>query len=979
MEEKKLTIPKGYRCKKEESIEELKSQAYLLEHEKSGANIVILKNEDDNKVFSAGFRTPPKDSTGVAHIVEHSVLCGSREFPVKDPFVELVKGSLNTFLNAMTYSDKTMYPVASCNNKDFQNLVHVYLDAVFYPAIYEKKEIFKQEGWHYELNREEDEITYNGVVYNEMKGAFSSPEQLLFRTIQSSLFPDTAYGTESGGEPACIPDLSYEDFLDFHRRYYHPSNSYLYFYGDMDVEEKLIWLDSDYLSHFNRISVDSRIEMQKPFACVKEKKEFYSLSEEESAEKKCYLSYNRVIETSLDRELYLAFQILEYALLGASGAPLKQALLDGGIGDDILSSYDNGILQPVFSVIAKGCEEEQKEQFIKIITDTLEGLVKNGFEEKSLLAAINYYEFKYREADFGSFPKGLMYGIQIMDSWLYDEEKPFLHIGAHDTFSYLKEKVGTGYYEDLIQKYLLNNTHGTIVIIAPKKGLTEEKEKEEAQRLRRYKESLSQKEIKMLVEETKALKDYQEEPSPQEELLKIPMLSREDIDKRAKPLLIKETEIKQVPVIYHEIFTNGIGYLKLAFCVDDLKGYGPYLAFLSNVIGEVDTENYTYLAYSNEVNIHTGGIFTDINLYPVYKEPDSCRGFFEVRTKVLFQNLGKAISLIEEMLFHTKLDHEKRLKEILSETRSRLEMKLQSSGHSMAVSRSFGYFSEFGYLNDEINGVGYYRFLDDLLVHFDERKQELVQILKGLVCKLFQKERLVISYTASENNCGYLEAELIPLLERLEPGLDKEEPLPVIPQMGGPKKRNEGLKTSGQVQYVARTGNFIRKGLPYTGALKILKVILSYDYLWNEIRVKGGAYGCMCGFSREGNSFLVSYRDPGLSETNRIFEETVAYLEDFSVSERDMTKYVIGAISTMDTPLNPSAQGSRSFSAYLCKISQEDLQRERDQVLNAKEEDIRRLSAVVKALLEEDCICVIGNEKKILENKDLFLNIEPLF
>lgn len=968
----------GYRLEKEEVMEELKCKGSLLEHEKTGAKIVVMESEDKNKVFSIGFRTPPADSTGVAHIVEHTVLCGSKEFPGKDPFVELVKGSLNTFLNAMTYSDKTVYPVASCNDKDFQNLMHVYLDAVFYPNIYRKKEIFMQEGWHYELESEEAPLTYNGVVYNEMKGVFSSPEQILFRTIQSSLFPDTAYGTESGGDPEFIPDLSYEEFLDFHGRYYHPSNSYIYLYGDMDVKEKLQWIDENYLSRFERISVDSELRMQKAFSCVKEIGGFYSLADEEEEENKTYLSYNTVVGTSLDKELYLAFQILQHALLDAPGAPLKQALLDAGIGRDILSSYENGILQPVFSIIAKETEEEKKKEFVKVITDTLEGIVEKGVEEKSLKAAINYFEFKYREADFGSYPKGLMYGLQILDSWLYDSGQPFLHICANDTIAFLKEQIGTGYFEGLIQKYLLLNTHGTVVVIKPKKGLTAEMEKKVEDELASYKKSLSLEEIHQLIEDSKKLEIFQEEPSTQEELEKIPLLSREDIGKEGEPFYNKERRIGKALVIHHEVETNGIGYLKLAFPLSGFLAYSSYLSLLSNVLGYVNTENYGYLDFSNEVNIHTGGIFTDVTIYKKREGADAYEMYFEVWAKVLFDELPKALSMIEEMLHHTILEDEKRLKEILAETRSKMQMKLNSAGHSMAASRAMSYFSESAYLSDRQNGIGYYQFLDDLYKGYEDKKQEIIETLSLLVKEVFTPERLVVSFGANEEGYQKLEKALPGFYDTLKEGSGSlaDGKAAFVP---APEMLNEGLKTSGQVQYVARAGNFKEEGISYTGALKVLKVILSYDYLWNQVRVKGGAYGCMCGFSYDGSGYLVSYRDPNLRETNDIYKNTVKYLKNFDVSERDMTKYVIGAISNLDTPLTPSAKASRSFTAYICKISEEDIKKERREVLEAGVEDIRKLSETVGAILKKESICVIGNETKLKENADLFRNIRPLF
>lgn len=473
--------------------------SWLLRHKKTGARIALLSNDDENKVFYIGFRTPPTDSTGVPHIIEHTVLCGSREFPVKDPFVELVKGSLNTFLNAMTYSDKTVYPVASCNDKDFQNLMHVYLDAVFYPNIYKEKKIFQQEGWHYEMDDEDSPITINGVVYNEMKGAFSSPDDVNDREVVNSLFPDTAYGVESGGDPKVIPELTYEEFLEFHGRYYHPSNSYIYLYGNMDMAEKLAWIDEKYLSHFDKIEIDSAIRMQKAFEKPAMVYKEYPIIEGESLENSTYLSYNTVVGTSLDKELYYAMQILEYAICSTSAAPLKLALIHKNIGTEVYTIYNNGICQPYFSIVAKNADAAQRDEFVATVEDELSRIVKEGIDKKSLLAGLNFYEFRYREADFGSYPKGLMYGLQMFDSWLYDDNMPFDMIEALEIFKDLRKKIDTDYFEKLIEKYLIHNQHKSIVVVAPKEGLAAMEEKALADQLAAYKAGLAPDAVRQIV------------------------------------------------------------------------------------------------------------------------------------------------------------------------------------------------------------------------------------------------------------------------------------------------------------------------------------------------------------------------------------------------------------------------------------------------------------------------------------------------
>ena len=903
--------------------------------------------------------------------MEHSVLCGSRNFPAKDPFVELVKGSLNTFLNAMTYPDKTVYPVASCNDQDFQNLMHVYMDAVFYPNIYEHEEIFRQEGWSYQLDSAEDKLKYNGVVYNEMKGAFSSPEGVLDRVILNTLFPDTSYANESGGDPEVIPELTYEQFLDFHRKYYHPSNSYIYLYGDMDIEEKLHWLDQEYLGKYDREPVDSRIRFQEPFAEMQEKVIPYSIASEESEEDNTYLSYNKVVGTSLDKELYLAFQILDYALLSAPGAPLKKALTDAGIGKDIMGSYDNGIYQPIFSVIAKNANEEQKEEFIQVIEDVLRASVKNGIDTKAIEAGINYYEFRYREADFGNYPKGLMYGLQMMDSWLYDEEKPFIHIEALDTFEFLKKQIGTGYYEELIQKYLLDNPHGAIVIVTPEKGRTARMEAELEEKLQKYKESLTAEEVEAFVQKTQALEAYQSEPESEENLEKIPVLKREDISREIEPIINEEMTLAGVPVIFHEIETNGIGYVDVLFDMSLVEEQDlPYVGILQSVLGIIDTKRYDYGTLFNEINVNTGGISTSLELYNDVTNirEKAFKATFEIKGKALYGKLPVAFDMMREILMESKLNDGNRIREILAMLKSRLLMKFQSSGHVTAVLRAQSYASPAAKLKDMTNGIAFYETVSYIEEHFEEEKEKLSEKLIDLSKKLFCGDNMMLSYTAAREGLEGLEEMVEKLKNSLHTRTAEEDKRCVIHC----EKKNEGFKTASKVQYVAKAGNFIDLGVAYTGALQILKVIMSYDYLWQNIRVKGGAYGCMSNFNRIGEGYFVSYRDPNLKRTLDVYDGVVDYLKNFTVSERDMTKYIIGTMSGIDQPMTPASKGERSMNLYMNKVSAEMIREERNQILDAEQDDIRALYKVAEAVLQADQMCVIGGEDKIEEEKELF-------
>lgn len=963
-----------YEILDEHRVEDVQSDGFILRHKKSGARIAILSNNDDNKVFYIGFRTPPEDETGVPHIIEHTTLCGSKKFPVKDPFIELAKGSLNTFLNAMTYPDKTVYPVASCNDQDFKNLMDVYLDAVFNPNITKYEEIFKQEGWHYELTGKDDELKINGVVYNEMKGAYSSPDEVLSSQIYRSLFPDNTYSKDSGGNPEYIPKLTYEAYLDFYHKYYHPSNSYIYLYGDMDVVERLEWLDKEYLSLYDYKKVNSEINKQPAFDEIKNVEAQYSITMDDSQENKTYLSYNRVVGDTLDKMLYQAFDVLDYALVSSPGAPVKQALIDAGIGDDVYGSYDAGILQPVFSFVAKNANASQADEFESIIENTLKEVVKTGINKEALLAGINSSEFKFREADFGQFPKGLLFGLNCLDSWLFDDMKPFIHLECLGTFAKLRKAVDTDYFEKLIQEYLLDNTHGSSVTVKPKRGLGNEREEALAKELSDYKASLSDEEIKKLIEDTEHLKKYQEEPSSDEDLRKLPMLTRADMKKNAMPFSNIEDELFDVKVVRHDIESNGIDYISFLFDAGDFaQSELGYLGFFTNALGLVSTEKYSYTDLANATNIYTGGISTGTASHPDIKDRNNFVFKFEVKLKVLEKNLDKALELMEQMLLTSDFTDTKRLGELVAQIKARLQANLSSSGHLVAAMRSMSSFSRYALYQDELKGIAFYRSICRIEKELSESPKSVSDKLAAIAKKLFARNRMLISFTG--NNEAYGNAK--PSLEKVIAGFNKMSAVGNQAEVHF-NTAKEAFIDASQIQYVAKTGDFICEGYEYTGALRLLRIILSYDYLWINVRVKGGAYGCMNTFLRSGESYFVSYRDPNLSDTLDVYDRIPEYIKSFSPDERDMTKYIIGTFSALDTPMNPEAKGSRSLSAYLEGITYEQIQKERNEILNAQPEDIRRLADLVEAVLKKDSICVIGNENMIKESVGLFENVEKL-
>lgn len=975
-----VKIPETYTLEKAEFVKEVDSFALTLRHRVSGARVLIFSNEDDNKVFSVGFRTPPQDATGVPHIIEHTVLCGSRHFPAKDPFVELVKGSLNTFLNATTYPDKTLYPVASCNEKDFENLMHVYMDAVFYPNIYEHEEIFKQEGWHYELESEDDPITYNGVVYNEMKGAFSSEESVLERFIMNSLFPDTTYGNESGGDPRHIPDLTYGDYLEFHRKFYHPVNSYIYLYGDMDIEERLEWMDQQYLKHFPAIPLESEITCQKPFAEMKRLEKNYAVAQDADCTEKTYYAFGAAMDVTMDQKICRAFELLSYVLVEMPGAPLKQALLDAGLGTDVDVEFCDILKQSYFAVTTKNAKAGMREKFYQVIRETLEDIAEHGIDRKDLEAAINGTEFREREADFGAYPKGLLYGMRTMKTWLHDDSKPYDPLRYEPYYVFLREQLKTDFYEQLIRDYLLNNTHAVLVEMKPEPGLAIRTEQETVQKLAEYKAGLSGEEIRQLIEDTKALKAYQEEPSPKEVLEMIPMLSREDIGKKVQPYYNEEKGICGVKTIHHPVSSNDIVYLRFFFDAEGLEDYVPQMSFLATLLGYMDTEQRSYREFDTETNFYTGGIASDVDIYCRYGQSDDYMLKYEVRTKVLRSQLKEAVRLMAEMMFETKFTDEKHLREVVAESRSRLKVRLMSSGHQAAAARATAGFSRSAWLNDRSVGIGYYHYLAQLDEHFEDEKDRLIRGCEELLQRMFCKEGMTVSCTGGEEDFEMLAQVMPEFLERLKQFGEKKakEESVLVPYTPAPEKQAEAFTTPAEIQYVALGGKFDCVPQVNTGALQVVRHLLNCDYLWNQVRVKGGAYGVGCQFNREKEGYFTSYRDPNLGSTLTTYHQAADFLEHFDAEEREITKTIIGTVSGMDTPLTPAMKGRRSMTAYFTGTPLEVLQKERDQVLACTKEDIRQTAEVIRAIADNGAVCVIGNEQHIEDEKELFDQIHSL-
>ena len=961
----------GFTLNEKRELAEINSTALIFSHEKTGARLLKLQNADDNRVFSICFRTPPNDDTGLPHILEHSVLTGSRKFPTKEPFVEMMKSSLNTFLNAMTYPDKTMYPVASKNERDFFNLMDVYLDAVFHPNIYDNPFILMQEGWHYETDNPEGSITYSGVVFNEMKGAFSSPERMLYSYLQRRLLPDTIYGFESGGDPAAIPTLTRDSFLDFHRRYYHPSNSYIYLYGNGDTDEELSFIDNEYLGDFTRLEVHSIITPQMPFTAMRDHLFEYPVSAGEPTGEKSYLGVAFCSGVSLDPLQHLIIEIIKRILVGTPASPLRKALLKAGIGKDIMGIAENELLQLFLCIIVKDTDPERKDEFLRIVHDTLESQVKNGIDPVLAEASVNYIEFQLREAEIPRLPKGLFYHMRSMNSWLYGDD-PLIHLNFEPTLAAIRKGMKEGLFEDFISRHLLGNPHAVTVILKPKPGLAGEMERETQKRLDAYKSSLSPEALESLIAENRELKERQARPDSPEDLAKLPALSLPDISRKNEELKRDLSEIEGIPTILVDVPTSGITYLNLHF---DISGVEqellPYLGLLSGLLGKISTASRDYSDLANLINLHTGGLSFVTETYPANGSPDEYHPRFTVRSKALDNRVPRLLDIIGEIASETDFSNLERVREVVKEIKSRYEMGMTDQGHIVAQKRLLSYFSPMDYFDDLVSGFSFYRFIaaleKNLEKDFDTIRENLIRVRNAV----FNPARLLTGITSQADGRRHFKEGLKPLVDRLprfeSPDIRFDFPL---------ENRNEGLMLSqSQVHYVAKGYNFLREGYSFKGSMHVLGVIVRLDYLWNRVRVKGGAYGAMASIQRNGNFSFSSYRDPNLSGTLSVYRETPSYLRSFSPGEREMEKYIIGAISALDQHLTPRQKGDKAARLYISGISDELLQKEREDVLGATLKDITGCADMLESLMKKDYHCVLGSETKIKEESGIFKNI----
>lgn len=954
-------------------IKEINNKLYFFQHKKNGAELLYFENDDINKVFTIGFKTLPEDSCGTPHILEHSVLNGSRKYPCKEPFMELVKGSLKTFINAMTAYDKTMYPIASTNQKDFMNLMDVYLDAVFFPKIYDTEEIFLQEGWHHEIFNKEDDVIFNGVVYNEMKGAFSSPESLVYRKLQGVLNPDNCYGFESGGDPDVIPELSYAKFLNFHRRYYHPSNSYISLYGDLDLAAALKKIDNEYLSNFAKLDIDTDIPLQKTFTKAVEDIDYYPVGESDSLENKTYICHGYNVGNIKDATTNMGIGMLSSILIDMEGAPLKEALLEAGLGQDVFSIHDSSILQPALSVFVKNTNESEKAKIAQVIKDTLTKLVKEGIDKKLIEAVINSNEFQLREADTRSYPKGIFYQMRAFNGWMHCGD-PVLYLEFEDRLNYIRKAAKEGYFEKLIQEYILNNSHHAVILLLPKKGLTEEKNRKLKESLAEYKKSLSDDDLTKLIAKNEKLRLRQQTADTEEELAKIPHIELSDISPKPQPVDFTLTKEKSYDYLEVDLPTNKISYVRLDFNANVLpKEDWNWLGLLDTLLTKVDTKNYHYNQLSNEIHINLGEFSTNCDFFPAKKARNEARVVFKVFVKSLLSKIEYIPQFLEEILLESKFDNKNRVQQVIRETKSRLEMMMMQTGHVLAINQGRAQLrSEYEFSN-ETSGYRFYKFICDLEKNFEAKFETIALRLKEVTNKIFQQ-----GFTlglAGENKDNKAVKELINnFVEKLP---QAQATLPIIEFTKTHK--HLALTAPINVQYTGLICDYEEAGLQHNGSSSVINNILSSEYLNNNIRVQGGAYGAIFAFGDGGHFSLVSYRDPNLARTYKVYEGIPEFLQNYKASKAEISKQIIGSVANIDVPLSPRMVLDTSLHFNYSNITPETRLLLRTQLLATSDADVRAVADSFKKALAKGIRVTTGSNAKIQEDKELFDSIENIF
>lgn len=954
----------GFRLTEQRFIREVNASCLYFEHVKSGARLFRIMADDPNKTFCIGFKTLPDSDNGAPHIMEHSVLNGSMSFPVKSPFDVLLKGSLSTFLNAFTSKDYTMYPVASLNEKDYFNLIHVYLDAVFKPLIYTDPRILKQEGWHYELTDPAAPVVYTGVVYNEMKGALSNPQRELWYHVFRHLFPDNPYGFESGGHPDAIPSLTYGQFLNFHRKYYHPDNSYIFLYGNADPDRELDFIDRMYLSGYSRSEKEITIQDQAPFGAMKDITEYYPALEGTDVANQAFLTYNFIAGQNSDLALTMALDILCEVLVNQESAPIRLALQQAGIGQDVSASSSN-FKQHSVQIAAINANGSDKQRFFEVVTRTLHEVVKNGIDKDEIRGVINRMEFRLREGDDAQ--KGLNYMNQSLARWFFCDD-PFSGLEYEKILTEVKRSLTENYLESIVEKYFLDPANLVLLSLEPAPGLDKVNDRRNEEILAGYKNALGPDEIDRLISETGELIAFQQREDTPEALASIPVLELGDIDPGVIPIETVEHNIGGVPVAGFDHFTNGVVYINLCFDLQVIpQELIPYASLLANLLGSLSTEDHSYGELNKLLNIHTGGFFTSLRGYTAQSLDDLLLPKFMVSSKAMSGKTGMLIGLTAEILNRTTYHDAGRLKNLISRHQSQLDAQMKGNGFQVANRRLTSYFSKQGMFSELTGGISYYRFVTGLLNDIDQRIDQIADRLQQVARLIFTRGNLVTGLTCSGEDRIAISGQLNQLFERLPGGKNE-----AAPWLFETKPGNEGLMSASNVQYVTLGYNFQKLGYQWNGRMRVLNQVLSTDWLQTQVRVIGGAYGGFSSITPSGNITLNSYRDPNLGATLETFRKTPAYLRQFDADPQTMTRYIIGTIADMDAPLTPSQQGLKALNMYLSGRTNQERQADRDAVLSTTPQHIRDFSKLLDDVVQQQALCIYGNGDKLNREKELF-------
>lgn len=957
----------GYKLIEKRFVKEVNADVYYLQHIKSGAYVVKIASKDPNKTFGVGFITEPNSNSGTTHIIEHSVLNGSRKYPVKSPFDLMNRTSLNTFLNAFTSSDFTFYPVASMNEKDYFNLVNVYMDAVFFPRIYDDPRIFKQEGWHYEITDINSPIIYKGVVYNEMKGAFSSPSRELYYQIDKNLFPDNGYGLSSGGYPADIPNLTYEDFVKYHKNHYHPSNSCIYLYGDADINKELKVLDQDFLSKFDKIDVNKAIKPQKPFDKVKNITAQYSVNEGAPTENQTFLSFARVYGEGYNTMESTALDILADVLVRQESAPLRIALQEAGIGQDV-SAYNSSNLQNTFIITVKNAQTEDKEKFNEIVLKVFNEQAENGINKDAVEAYLNQMEFMLREGDDSQ--KGISNMMMSFPNWMFTKN-PFQGMEWEKPLAQIKKAVKENYLEKLIKKAFLENNHGILIALEPKPGLETELNKITQEKLENYKKSLSQEQLEALVKETKELIEYQQAEDSPENLATVPKLSRKDINPKGNWYEVSPKKVKETTVLHYDDFTNGVVYADIMFDMKVLTAdMIPYAKLLTSLIGKMPTKKYDFGTLDHQIRKNTGSFNAHIRTWKENNDDSKLIAKFVLGSKAMPEKTEIMFELMQEVLFNTNFNDKERLKSILIRQQSRLEASLKNNGLQYAATRALSYFSNSGKFSEITAGYEYYMFINELLKNFDTDYELYIKKIKQTADFLFKRSNIIAGTTCNSQDYKAFEKPFSAFLSKVP-----NTPIDLTKWNFDFSTKNEAFASSSKVQYVFQAYNYKKLGYQWSAKMKVLNNILSHGYLQTQLRVIGGAYGGFSSISSDGTLYLASYRDPNLTETLDNYKRTAAFLSTFDADEETMLGFIIGAISDLDKPHTPSERGDIAYRRYFTKYTQLQFNADREALLATTVEDIKAFSKLISDVVAADTYCVYGNKTKIDENKTLFTKI----